>query len=107
MKSKAVLLTVKVGINTLLAVRQLVRLLPPIMPSKMAEELILNATKETFSEGLYLDEVVGLKNLVLKCSWNIHRRKQLRTVPTVQGYRCILFFTRRLRIVPFVEDAYL
>ena len=62
-----VLLTAKVGINTLLAVRQLVRLLPPIMPSKMAEELILNATKETFSEGLSLDEVVGLKNLVLKC----------------------------------------
>ena len=59
-----VLLTAKVGINTLLAVRQLVRLLPPIMPSKMAEELILNATKETFSEGLSLDEVVGLKNLV-------------------------------------------
>lgn len=61
------LLTAKLGTDSLLAVQYLVKLLPPIMPSKMAEEIIQDATKETFAEGLTLDEVAILKSLVLKC----------------------------------------
>lgn len=61
------LLTAKLGLNTLLTVRQLVKLLPPITPSKLAEQTIQEAMKETFAEGLSLDEVAILKRLVLKC----------------------------------------